>query len=474
MGIKSNFIYSSLLTVSSFLFPMLTYPYVSRVLGVTNIGVCNFVDSIINYFILFSSMGINVVGIREIAKAKGDTLRVSKVFSSLWILEAGMTAIMLFLLLIATVFISQLNEYASLMMIGACKLIANLFLIEWFYRGIEEFKYITYRSLIVKVLYVVCIFIFIHQPSDYPVYYTLSVFLPVFNAVFNIFYSRRFVGFVLDRDVIDEFKRPFFILGLYAMLTSMYTSFNVAFLGFVTSVTEVGYYTTATKLHSIILAFFSAFTGVMLPRISILVEENRMDKVKYLTEKSFNLLFMTSIPLIIFSIYFAPEIIYFISGCGYEGAITPMRMVMPLVLIIGLEQILIIQLLMPLRNDKAIFINSIIGAIVGIIANVIFVPIWAAKGSAIVWLLAEISVLLSASYFLHKQIDFHVSIHKVVFTLCASLVYWGGCWGIDFISGDTIEAICFSMVIFIFLFGILNFKFLQSLNFHKRNVYLKR
>lgn len=159
MGIKSNFIYSSLLTVSSFLFPMLTYPYVSRVLGVTNIGVCNFVDSIINYFILFSSMGINVVGIREIAKAKGDTLRVSKVFSSLWILEAGMTAIMLFLLLIATVFISQLNEYASLMMIGACKLIANLFLIEWFYRGIEEFKYITYRSLIVKVLYVVCIFI---------------------------------------------------------------------------------------------------------------------------------------------------------------------------------------------------------------------------------------------------------------------------------------------------------------------------
>lgn len=96
MGIKSNFIYSSLLTVSSFLFPMLTYPYVSRVLGVTNIGVCNFVDSIINYFILFSSMGINVVGIREIAKAKGDTLRVSKVFSSLWILEAGMTAIMLF------------------------------------------------------------------------------------------------------------------------------------------------------------------------------------------------------------------------------------------------------------------------------------------------------------------------------------------------------------------------------------------
>lgn len=470
MGIKRNFIYSSLLTVSSFLFPMLTYPYVSRVLGVTNIGVCNFVDSIINYFILFSSMGINVVGIREIAKAKGDILRVSKVFSSLWMLEAGMTTIMLFLLLIATVFISQLNEYASLMMIGACKLIANLFLIEWFYRGIEEFKYITYRSLIVKVIYVVCIFIFIHHPSDYSVYYALSVLLVIFNAVFNILYSRKFVAFVFDKGIIDELKHSFFILGLYAMLTSMYTSFNVAFLGFVANVTEVGYYVTATKLHGIILAFFTAFTGVMLPRISVLVEENRMDKVEYLIERSIDLLFMTSIPLIVFSIYFAPEIIYFISGCGYEGAITPMRIVMPLVLIIGLEQILIVQLLMPLRNDKAILINSIVGAIVGIIANVTFVPIWAAKGSVIVWLLAEMSVLLSAFYFLHKQINFHISLNKFVVALCTSLVYWGCCWGIDSINGNTIETICLSMVIFIFLFGILNFKFLQSQNFYKRNI----
>lgn len=134
------------------------------------------------------------------------------------------------------------------------------------------------------------------------------------------------------------------------MLTSMYTSFNVTFLGFVTNVTEVGYYTTATKLHGIILAFFTAFTGVMLPRMSALVAENRMDEVKRLINKSFDLLFMISIPLIVFSIYFAPEIIYLISGNGYEGAITPMRMVMPLVLIIGMEQILIVQLLMPLKK----------------------------------------------------------------------------------------------------------------------------
>jgi len=465
MGIKKNFAYSSLLTVSGFLFPMLTYPYVSRVLGVTNIGICNFVDSIINYFILFSSMGINIVGIREIAKAKGDALRLSKVSTALWTLMAGMTLLMLLCLLAVTVFVPQLNEYASLMMIGACKLLANLFLLEWFYKGIEEFKYITYRSLLVKIIYVVCIFLFVHHPADYPVYYVLSVFLVVFNAFFNIFHSRKFIHFEWDMHVLNEFKRPFFILGTYTMLTSMYTSFNVTFLGFAANVIEVGYYTTATKLHGIILAFFTAFTGVMLPRMSVLVAENRMDEVKRLTDKSFDLLFMTSVPLIVFSIYFAPEIIYLISGNGYEGAITPMRMVMPLVLIIGIEQILIVQLLMPLKNDRAVLINSIIGACVGIVANVLLVPIWASKGSAIVWVLAEVAVLLSTSYFLRRQIEgLQIIYKKLLLALFYSLPYVLVCWLATHI-GKHIGIVFLSIFIgFGVVFCLENFTFISKRN----------
>lgn len=463
MGIKKNFAYSSLLTVSGFLFPMLTYPYVSRVLGVTNIGICNFVDSVINYFILFSCMGINIVGIREIAKAKGDGVRLSKVFSALCALTGGMTLLMLLCLLVATAFVPQLNEYAPLMMVGACKLVANLFLIEWFYKGIEDFKYITYRSLLVKALYVAGVFLFVHQPSDYPVYYLLSVLLVVANAAFNVFHGRKLIRFSWDKDAFREFRRPFFILGLYALLTSMYTSFNVAFLGFATNVTEVGYYTTATKLHGIILAFFSAFTGVMLPRMSALVGEGRMDEVKRLADKSFDLLFMTSVPLVVFSVYFAPEIIYLIAGSGYEGAITPMRMVMPLVLIIGLEQILIIQLLMPLRSDKVILVNSIIGASVGILANVFLVPVWAAKGSAFVWLLSEVSVLLSASYFLRRRLGLGVSGGKVVRALVCALPYLLVCWLAAYAGGSLVVTLTVALAGFALVFGVVNFKFVKGM-----------
>ena len=124
---------------------------------------------------------------------------------------------------------------------------------------------------------------------------------------------------------------------------------------------EVGYFTTATKLFSILLALYTAFTGVLMPRMSNLIREGCWDEFKILLRKSIDILLFFSIPLIIFSIVFAPEIINMISGKGYEGAIVPMRLSMPLILIIGLEQILIIQTLMPLKEDKIILRNSIFG-----------------------------------------------------------------------------------------------------------------
>ena len=177
VSIKKNFLYSSVLTVSNYLFPFLTYPYVSRVLGVTNIGICNFVDSIINYFILLSMMGISILGIREIAGAKDDVSKLNRTFSSLFLLNSMTTAIALIAVVIAIYTVPQLYEHRKLMLIGILKLISNFFLIEWFYKGLENFKYVTKVTLTTKCLYVVAIFAFIHTPSDYPVYYLLSTLM---------------------------------------------------------------------------------------------------------------------------------------------------------------------------------------------------------------------------------------------------------------------------------------------------------
>lgn len=408
-SIKVNFIYSSILTTANYIFPFLTYPYISRVLGVSNIGLCNFIDSIINYFILFSMMGISATGIREIAKYKNNTYLRSQAFSNLFILNTITTTIILIILIVSVLAIPKLYEHRDLMFIGAVKLISNYLLIDWLYKGLEEFKYITIRTIIIKSLFVISIFIFIRNIDDYKIYYLLLCLMITINAICNCNYARKFVKFRLKYlaiSTIKEYLHPFITLGLYLLLTSMYTSFNVAYLGFVTNETEVGYYTTATKLYSILLALFTAFTGVLLPRMSSLIAENRIDDFKKILSKSINILITFSVPSIILTTMLAPEIITIIAGEGYEGAITPMRIVMPLMLIIGYEQILVIQTLMPLKKDKYILYSSILGAITGILMNILLVSTYKSIGSSIVWVVSEVVVLLTSQYFAYKAIAF--------------------------------------------------------------------
>lgn len=176
------------------------------------------------------------------------------------------------------------------MFVGAFKLFFNYLLVEWLYKGLEYFKFITIRTLIVKVIYVVSVFVFVRKANDYFVYYLLLSMMVVINAIINILYARKFVTFTFKKLTIRPFVKPFFIFGFYMFLTSMYSSFNVAYLGFVSGEVEVGYFTTATKLFSILLALYTAFTGVLMPRMSNLIREGCWDEFKILLRKSIDIL----------------------------------------------------------------------------------------------------------------------------------------------------------------------------------------
>jgi O-antigen/teichoic acid export membrane protein len=395
--LKKNFFYSALLTVANYVFPLITYPYVSRVLGVTNIGICNFVDSIVNYFLVFSTMGISVLGVREIAAARENRKERDRVFSNLLFLNASTTLIAAVVLLVSIFVVPSLIPYRKLLLVGVAKLLANSLFLEWLYRGVEEFKYITNRSILIKTLYVVSVFIFIRKPEDYGVYYLLLTLAVVLNALVNIVYSRQFVRISLRELRPGPFVKPYFLLGLNYILTSMYTSFNVIYLGMVHDAEQVGYYTSATKVLSIITAFFTACTTVLLPRMSAVLSEGKEDVFKSFVDKTFNILFLVGVPLIFLIEMTAGDIIRVLSGAGYEGSVIPLMIVAPLILVIGLEEILIIQVMMPRKMDKRILLNSVCGAIVGLSLNLLLVRYLKADGSAIVWLCSEAAVFLSAA-----------------------------------------------------------------------------
>lgn len=417
MSIKKNFIYNSILTVSRYIFPLLVFPYVTRVLGVDNIGLCNFYTSVINYFVMLAMMGVGTVGLREIAKFKHDKRLLSQTYNSILMINFSATIISLILLVVLTFVVDKFRQNTLLMWIGAAQVFFNTFLVEWLYKGLEEFRYITIRTICVNVIYTISVFVIVQERNDYVIYFALTSLVVVVNSIINILHSQRYVKYSFKGIMIKPFVKPFLILGFYAFLTSMYTSFNVMYLGFISTDTEVGYYTTAIKMYGAVIAFFTAFTGVMMPRLSTLVGSNSKEEFNTLIDKSFSILIAISIPLILYSEVFAPQIVYLIAGSGYEGAIMPMRLLVPLMLIIGYEQITVMQILMPLGKDQAVFTNAMIGAVIGICLNFLLVPLFKSVGTSLVWICSEFGVLISSQYYANKYTNLQFPFRSIILHL---------------------------------------------------------
>lgn len=461
--LKKNIFYNSVLTVSNFFFAFITFPYVSRVLGVANLGLCNFIDSTINYFILFSMLGISTLGIREIAKYKNDKNQLESCFRDLFFLNGILTLCAICALIVMIFFIPTFASQKRMMYIGVGKLVFNFFLVEWFFAGSENFRYITIRSLIVKIVYCASVFIFIRNRDQFVLYFALMVGSVMINAILNWHYLSSLIRVSWIRFNIKRYFKSNIILGSYVVLTSMYTTLNVLYLGFLGGNIEVGYYTTASKLYSIFLALFTAFTAVMLPRMSALIAERKIEEFKRMAKRSYDILFGFSFPAILLASVFAPQIIKIIAGPGYEGAITPMRIIMPLILIIGYEQILVIQVLMPLRKDKAVLINSIIGALFGVILDILLVGKLKSVGSAIVWLTSETAVLISAQYFVTMYVKIKFPWKLLFKTILWSVPVFLVCYIIKVKIGYmTFLSLLIALVVVFFSYLFINLKLLKN------------
>lgn len=418
-SLKGNFAYSSILTVSTYLFPLLVYPYVSRTLGLSNIGIVNFVDNLVNYFVLISMMGITTVGVREIAAVRNDKAKLSGTFMSLLLLTAIATGIAILALLIAMYVLPTLYPYRDLLYIGVIKLFFNLFLMEWFFMGMEDFKYITNRTLLLRCLYVLCIFIFVKQATDYKIYYIISVATVILNALVNVWYSRRFVAYSFRNIDFRPFYQAFIIMGIYVLLTNVYTSLNPVWLGFVTNTDEVGYFTTATKLHNIIMAVLLSFTNILFPRVSNLLAEGKVSEFWEKINTSFDAILLFTFPTISFMLVAGPDLLHLVVGDGFEGSYLPFRIITPLVLIIGIEQILVIQILMAMHSDSIVLRNSFIGAMVTVAFNILLTSSMGAVGSAIVWVIAECVIMGLSIVAIYKKYHY-VMPYKRVLCYCAS------------------------------------------------------
>ena len=429
-NVKKNYIYNLIYQVVAIILPIISTPYISKVLGAKNIGIYGYTLSISAYFVLAGTLGMTLYGQREIAYLQKDKEKYSKVFFEIFFLKLLMTSISALVFYIF--FVRGNNHYSVFYKILLLELLANALDISWLFQGLEQFKKTVTRNLVVKLLSFACIFIFVKEKSDLPIYfliYVLSILIGNISLWISIpkYVCKVKVSF---KSIFKHLPQTF-IMFIPQVAIQVYTVLDRTMIGkIISDKTEVGYYTQGENLIKLLLTIITALGTVMLPRIAKSFADKDYDKIRDYIYKSFNMVFLLSFPMIAGIIIVADIFVPKFFGPGYDGVAIIMIVISPILLLIGMSNVIGIQYLLPTKHQKEFTISVICGACVNFIINLILIRKFYAVGAAIGTVIAESVVTIVQLIFVRKKIKIthiiKIALHYVlptfIMTVCCFLL----------------------------------------------------
>lgn len=409
-SLLKNFIYNSIFTILNLLFPIITLPYVSRIIGADGIGRINFSNSIMNYFLIVASLGIPLYGVREIAKVKNDDTELGRAVSEILIINFISTIICITAYYLMVNIFGYFKDDYILFLISGISLFLNIFNLDWFYQGLEEYKYITFRSAVIKIISIISMFFFVKDRNDYIIYALINVLALSGNNLINILNLKRFVRPQFKSLRIKRHLKSIMVLLSIQVAVNIYINLDTTMIGILADKESVGYYSNAIKINKIIVSVITSISTILLPRLSEYVNEKKFDDFNLLVEKAFKFIIYISVPAMIGVFFLSEPIIIILSGKEFVPAINTMRILVPLILVLGIGNLFGTQVLMPLGKEKKIFFSVFMGALINFIINLILIPKFKQNGAAISTIIAESTVMICQVFLAFKYLSFKVSI----------------------------------------------------------------
>ena len=397
---------NAILTMSSFVFPLITFPYVSRILLPEGMGKVAMATAVVAYFALLARLGIPMYGVRACAEVRDDRMQLSKVVHELFLINLGMTAFS-YLLFLGTVFaVPAFRTESVLYLIIGSTLFFETIGVEWLYKGLEEYGYITYRSIFFKIVAVAVTFLFVHTKADYVTYGAITILAASASNLLNLYNLRKYIMFKpFSGYSFKPHVKPILFFFATTCAIVIYTQLNTVILGLLKTNADVGLYDSAMKIKNILVSVVTALGAVLLPRASYYVKQGLFEDFAKITEKAIHFVCILALPLIAYFILFATNGIHFLSGKQFDGAILPMQIVLPTIFLIGLTTVIGIQVLVPLGKEKEVFYSVSFGGVVDLAACLFLIPGYAVVGAAISNLLAELTVFVLQIYYVRQCKD---------------------------------------------------------------------
>ena len=475
-SLKKNAILNSIRNILRLIFPLITIPYVSRILGVENVGKYSFAFSIISYFILLSKLGIETFAVREGAKYRDSREKFTHFASEIFTINIISSIISYMLLIACMAFIPQLSEYKLLLVILSFEIILTTLGCEWIYIIYEDYAYITMRSIIFQSLSLILLLSFIKTQNDLVAYTVIMVIAATGSNLFNLFNIHKYCNLKLEfTNNLKKYMIPILILFANTVTTTIYSDSDITILGILSDNYHVGIYSIATKIYTTIKIILSSIIVVSIPRLSYLFGKNNMQEFQKNGDQIINTLTYCVLPVMTGIISIAYQIIHIIAGETYiEGTLS--LQILGLALIFSLYSWFYTScILIPAKKEKNVLVATLVAGITNVVLNILLIPHFIQNAAAFTTLLAELISFTICYIKAKKIVNVKPNIKNFTTTIigCIGIFLYcfvfNKCLNINMVLG-TIACIIGSIIIYYLITKILKNEVLLSFENSLKNM----
>ncbi|MEG1582778.1 MAG: flippase, partial [Cetobacterium sp.] len=404
MSVSKNYLYNVLLIISNTVFPIITFPYVSRVLMPEYLGKVYFVQGVIGYFLILSVLGAPNYGIKELSKAKGigDWEEFKKIFTELFLMTVLSSVVSLGILLFTVSIYGRFYQEKMIFYIFGLQVLFECFHINHFFIVMENHKRRLIRSFVIRILSLGFLFYFIKKPSDYYLYALLLVIPEVIARIIDVITVRKYFNFNFKELRFKRHMNSMMVIFLYLFTIGIYGSIDTTMLGIMVDDTEVGLYSAAVKMYRMVLPVILTLGTVLSPRIIGAIKRKEKSNIYKNLDVFIDYCFIVGVPATVLMVILAPEFTLLFSGKSFEGAISTMMIMSPCLGFLALGSFIGGQVLLPNDLEKDILIISIAGVFINIGLNYFLIPIYLRNGAALATLLTEVVIALIKVYKMKK------------------------------------------------------------------------
>ena len=394
-SVKVNAALNSIRTLMNILFPLITFPYVTRILGTVNLGKINYAQSIVSYFSLIAALGISTYATREGARLRDYQSACNQFINEVFTMNVITTAVSYGILFLLLVFADGLVPYRSLILILSLTVAFTTIGVDWINNLFEDYYYITVRSIALQIVNIVLLFILIHRRDDYLLYAFLIVFTQVCTGILNVFYCRRYCKLRLTKlKKIKQHILPMAVFFANNLAVTVYCSADSTMLGLIKGDHYVGIYAVATKVYTMIRSLLASVFAVCIPRLSNMAAKDEKKEFDSLLSTIIKGFMLVLIPAVAGLIVLARPIVLILSGQDFVEAVPTLQILSVALLFAIFGGIVTNCINIPLKMEKINLIATCVAAILNIVLNIFAIPIANQNGAAVTTVIAEFTVIV--------------------------------------------------------------------------------